>query len=116
MSPRLGRVRLLRERREVFLGRDYLQTREISQPTLEHLDAEVRRIVEEQEARARAILLANGQVVTALAQALATEETLRGEPLTGLLRRVALESPPGSTNSHGAPTPPPTPSPQPYPG
>ena len=40
-------------------------TKDVSQPTLEHLDAEVRRILDEQEARARAILFANMNVATA---------------------------------------------------
>ncbi|MGH9226939.1 MAG: ATP-dependent zinc metalloprotease FtsH [Acidimicrobiales bacterium] len=103
MSARLGRVRLLREHREVFLGRDYLQTREVSQPTLEHLDAEVRRIVEEQEARARSILTANGRVLATLANALVQHETVQGKPLANLLAHVQPLVP--------APAPAPAPSP-----
>ncbi|MGH9224811.1 MAG: ATP-dependent zinc metalloprotease FtsH [Acidimicrobiales bacterium] len=109
MSPRLGRVRLLREHREVFLGRDYLMTREVSQPTLEHLDAEVRRIIDEQEARARSILVANGRAVSALAKALVNQETVRGQPLANLLAHVPPSEP--SADAHGnsqAPSQPPT--------
>ena len=93
MSERLGRVRVLREEREVFLGRDYLTTRDVSQPTLEHLDAEVRRILDEQEQRARALLLANRDVASALAIALASQETLQGERLRGYLARVRVGVP-----------------------
>ena len=88
MSDRLGRVRVLREQREVFLGRDYLLTRDVSQPTLEHLDAEVRRILDEQEGRARSILVANRAVVASLASALASAETLQGERLRSHLDSV----------------------------
>jgi cell division protease FtsH len=89
MSPRLGPVRLLREQKEVFLGRDYLLTREVSQPTLEHLDAEVRRIVEEQETVARAILSDNVDVVSDLASMLVEQETVQGPALVQLLARVS---------------------------
>jgi cell division protease FtsH len=103
MSPRLGRVRVLHEQREVFLGRDYLQTRDVSQPTLEHLDAEVRRIVEEQEALARTILGANRRAFAALAQALDAEETVQGPPLADMLAQVRL--PPLETPSPTTPAP-----------
>jgi cell division protease FtsH len=98
MSDRLGRVRILREEREVFLGRDYLLTKDVSQPTLEHLDAEVRRILDEQEARARAILTANRDTLENLALALASAETLQGDRLRGHLENV---QPATSQNSHG---------------
>jgi cell division protease FtsH len=88
MSARLGRVRILAEHREVFLGRDYLHARDVSQPTLEHLDAEVRRILDEQEARAGAILSANRDALDTLASALADAETLRGDHLRRHLLHV----------------------------
>jgi len=91
MSARLGRVRLLREHREVFLGRDYLLTREVSQPTLEHLDAEVRRILDEQENVARSIIVAHASVVDALASALISQETMRADAVAKVLARVRLQ-------------------------
>ena len=97
MSDRLGRVRILREEREVFLGRDYLLTKDVSQPTLEHLDAEVRRILDEQESRARAILVANREILENLASALAAAETIQGDRLRDYLDTVRR---PPSRNSH----------------
>ncbi|HVE47432.1 MAG TPA: ATP-dependent zinc metalloprotease FtsH [Acidimicrobiales bacterium] len=88
MSTRLGRMRLLHEQREVFLGRDYLSTRDVSQPTMEHLDLEIRRILDEQEARAREIVVSNRTALEALASALATRETLEGPELSELLESV----------------------------
>ncbi|MGI8984760.1 MAG: AAA family ATPase, partial [Acidimicrobiales bacterium] len=93
MSDRLGRVRILREEREVFLGRDYLLTKDVSQPTLEHLDAEVRRILDEQEARARSILAVNRDTLDNLASALASAETLQGERLHAHLAGVRAPAP-----------------------
>ncbi len=90
MSARLGRVRVLREHREIFLGRDYLMTRDVSQPTLEHLDAEVRRILDEQEVRATTILRANTGALQSLAQALMSQETVAGPELAAILAPVHL--------------------------
>ncbi|MGH9263330.1 MAG: ATP-dependent zinc metalloprotease FtsH [Acidimicrobiales bacterium] len=114
MSDRLGRVRVLREEREIFLGRDYLLTRDVSQPTLEHLDGEVRRILDEQESRARAILAANRPVLEDLASALSSAETLQGERLRDYLEKVKVGAPatrrspahvsPGATNHAGDPS------------
>jgi cell division protease FtsH len=88
MSPRLGRAQVLRQQGEVFLGRDYMAGQEISQPTLEHLDEEVRRILEEQEAVARSILSSNWELFEHLSSTLVARETLQGEDLEHLLARV----------------------------
>ena len=88
MSSRLGRVRVLREHGEVFLGRDYMLTNDVSQPTLEHLDAEVRRILDEQEEVARAILSSHRDVLEDLAEGLVTYETIQGAELERALEGV----------------------------
>ncbi len=88
MSTRLGRVRILHEQREVFLGRDYLYTRDVSQPTLEHLDLEVRTILDDQEAAAKAILIAHRHVLESLATALVAKETIQGPELAQGLATV----------------------------
>ncbi len=90
MSAHLGKVRVLREHQEVFLGRDYLLARDVSQPTLEHLDVEVRRILDEQEQLARSILYAHLPVLDGLAQNLLTQETVEGSDLDQYLRAVQL--------------------------
>jgi cell division protease FtsH len=88
MSDRLGPVRILRESKEVFLGRDYVGTRDVSQPTLEHLDAEVRHILEEQRDLARSIVEANRPLLDELAAALLASETLQGPNLLHYLVKV----------------------------
>ena len=92
MSSRLGRVRILREHREVFLGRDYLHTRDVSQPTLEHLDAEVRRILDQQEALARQILESERRVLDVLAGGLLQYETVHGPSLAKVLGAVRVRA------------------------
>jgi len=81
MSDRLGRARLLAGDGQVFLGRDYLATAEVSQPTLEELDDEVRQLLADQESAAKSVLQANRAVLDELADALTRQETLRGYEL-----------------------------------
>ncbi|MDQ4132706.1 MAG: ATP-dependent zinc metalloprotease FtsH [Actinomycetota bacterium] len=100
MSDRLGRARLLTDHREVFLGRDYLLAKEISQPTLEQLDVEVRRILDDQEAAARSVLIRSRETLDRLAHALIADETLKGADLRDLLAPVPRER--RSTNGSGA--------------
>ncbi|HSH60673.1 MAG TPA: ATP-dependent zinc metalloprotease FtsH [Acidimicrobiales bacterium] len=100
MSSQLGPVRLLREQREVFLGRDYLDARDISQPMLEDFDTEVRRIVDQQKEAARAILDWNRPVLDALASALISHETVQGPELQH--RLAAVRSPRSTTKPRKA--------------
>jgi cell division protease FtsH len=85
---RLGRVRVLQTHGEVFLGRDYLSSKEVSQPTLETLDAEVARILDSQEELARAILVENREALDALARALVAQETLQGPALEAAVENI----------------------------
>ena len=89
LSPRIGRVRVLAQDREVFLGRDYLGARDVSQPTLEELDSEVRRIVDEQFEVARSLIVAHRPVLDVLAEQLMERETLQGSDLEEVLRPVS---------------------------
>jgi len=116
MSSRLGRVRVLREHREVFLGRDYLLTRDVSQPTLEHLDVEVRRILDHQEALARSILEGERRVLETVANGLISYETLHGPALAKVLGSVQRRRPSNGAIA-AAPTPgAPAPTNNAYPG
>jgi len=85
---RLGRIRVLREHGEAFLGRDYLVNAEVSQPTLEHLDAEVRRILAEQEKVATSILASHRQVLDVITVGLIEHETLHGPQLEPVFQHV----------------------------
>ena len=104
---RLGRVRVLREQGEIFLGRDYLSSHDVSQPTLEQLDSEVARILDEEEQAARVILEEHRHVLQDLTAALVTSETLSGIELERHLAGVAVYATrtavPSSVRSNGAP-------------
>jgi cell division protease FtsH len=107
MSDQLGRARLLSADGQVFLGRDYLATSEVSQPTLEELDAEVRRILADQETLASRVLADHRHILDGLAEALVAHETLKGDELHHHLAGVAGYQPaattatPASDNGHG---------------
>jgi cell division protease FtsH len=85
---RLGRVRVLQAHGEVFLGRDYLSSKEVSQPTLETLDTEVARILEGQADVAHTVLVDNQGVLDTLASALIAQETLQGADLEAAVSNV----------------------------
>lgn len=107
MSPRLGRARVLQDRGDVFLGRDYLAADDVSQPTLEHLDLEVRRILAQCEEVARQILHVNRDALQTLAVELARHETVHGVALDRILDAVILHEPAAVSPSAPGPTSPP---------
>ncbi len=89
MSETVGPVRVLHEDREVFLGRDYLTSGDISQPTLERLDGEVRRILEESRRAATGVLRAHRPALDDMAAALVDRETLEGPDLEAAMSWIA---------------------------
>ncbi len=88
MSSRLGLARVLEAQGEVFLGRDYMTSQHISEPTLELLDAEVRLLLDEQKVVATSILQANLESLHALAGELMEHTTIQGPGLTRALAAI----------------------------
>jgi len=106
MSDRLGPVAYEEASEQVFLGRDYSRRQSHSERTLQEIDAEVHRIVDEQYQRARALLEQHRDQVETMAQALLERETVdreevelivRGEPLP---ERTILKDSPAATQEH----------------
>jgi len=85
MSDTLGRVRYQGNEQEVFLGHSVTQSNNMSEETAKLIDAEVRRLVEEGEARARQILSEKREDFQRLAQALLEYETLTGDEIRDIL-------------------------------
>jgi cell division protease FtsH len=77
--------------REVFVGRDFGKERDYSEKTAEAIDGEVRRLVEEAEKRAVALLAKNRKVLEKLAKILLEKEVVEGYELDQLL---GLKTPP----------------------
>jgi cell division protease FtsH len=79
MSPKLGWLRYRDNQEEVFLGHSVARSQNVSAETARLIDEEVRRFVEEGEARARQVLTDNIDELHSLAAALLEYETLSGD-------------------------------------
>jgi len=97
MSEKLGRVRYSANEQEVFLGHSVTQTQNMSEATAETIDAEIRRIIEAAEFRARELLTKGLDDLHKLAKALLEYETLSGDEVKALLRGEAIIRPEDKT-------------------
>jgi cell division protease FtsH len=88
MSPRLGHVTIGEASGEVFLGAALQDLGSIGPNTLNLIDSEIERIVEEAEARAEHVLNENWPTVEETASALVEHETLSGVGLEAMLASV----------------------------
>ena len=84
-SDRLGPIRLQSNQEEVFLGHSVSEQRNMSDQTARMIDEEIRRIVEEGEAKAREILEARVEQLHALTASLLEYETLNAEEVRAVL-------------------------------
>jgi cell division protease FtsH len=91
MSEKLGSVRYAGQRLQYLSGAD--EGTEGSAETRETIDAEVRRIVGEQEARALDLLTAHRDVLAGLAERLLQAESLEGSEVRAALERVGPGAP-----------------------
>jgi cell division protease FtsH len=76
MSDELGHLTFGKRHHQVFLGRDIAEERNYSEQTAQEIDKEVRRIVDECYARAKATLLKNKENLDKLAAGLIEKEVL----------------------------------------
>jgi cell division protease FtsH len=108
MSETLGRLRYTDNEEQIFLGRSIAQTQNVSDETARLIDAEVRRIVDEAENRARRVLTDRRDALDAAAQALLTYETLSGVEVRAILegRGVVLPDPASDDRPRGNPSAP----------
>ncbi|MBI4402777.1 MAG: hypothetical protein HY537_01370 [Deltaproteobacteria bacterium] len=81
MSEAIGPVAVGKKEENIFLGREFHQTREFSQKTAETIDNEIRRIITENYERAKQILQNKDAILHAMAQALLEREVLNKEEI-----------------------------------
>lgn len=81
MSDALGPMVYAENEGEVFLGRSVTKTTNISEETMQKVDTEVRRIIDEQYALARKLIEDNQDKMHAMAKALLEWETIDSEQL-----------------------------------
>ena len=93
MSDKLGPISFEEGSEQVFLGRDYARHTSHSEKTLQEIDAEINRIVDEQLTRARAILEQNRDQVETVTAALLERETIDGDEFKILMAGDELPLP-----------------------
>jgi cell division protease FtsH len=96
---------------EVFLGRSVTQHKNVSEATMQKVDAEIRRIIDEQYALARKLLEENRDKVEAMTKALLEWETIDAEQIDDIMAgkpprppkpSQSPSRPPASNDSPGA--------------
>ncbi len=93
MSEKMGPISFEEGSEQVFLGRDYARHTHHSEKTLQEIDAEIKRIVEEQLTRARQILNDHRDQVETVTAALLERETIDGDEFQLLMKGEPLPEP-----------------------
>jgi cell division protease FtsH len=91
MSAKVGPIKYTSDDQNPFLGREFRMAADISERTLEQIDEEVRRIIDEQYECARRLLLDHRQELERTAMALLKHETITGDEVGALLRGDDLD-------------------------
>jgi cell division protease FtsH len=105
MSDAIGPVAVGDREAEIFLGREVLQRREVSEHTAELVDAEVKRILENAYQQAKGVVVKHRAVLDRLAAALLERETLDREEVELVAAGKALpplEAPAAAAGGGGA--------------
>lgn len=114
MTEALGPMVYAENEGEVFLGRSVTKTNNMSEQTMEKVDGEVRRIIDEQYALARKLIEDNQDKMHAMANALLEWETIDTEQLDDIMEGKPPRPPKdwtprtpssGGDNSSGGGTP-----------
>ncbi len=85
MSDALGPMVYGENEGEVFLGRSVTTHKNVSETTMQKVDAEIRRIIDEQYALARKLLEANRDKVEAMTAALLELETIDADQINDIM-------------------------------
>lgn len=93
MSDRLGPMVYSENEGEVFLGRSVTKTTNISEKTMQEVDAEVRRIIDEQYAIARRLIEENRDKMEVMAKALLDWETIDADQIDDIMKGRAPRPP-----------------------
>ena len=99
MSQALGPMVYAENEGEVFLGRSVTKTTNMSEDTMQKVDIEVRRIIDEQYGIARKLIEDNQDKMHAMAKALLEWETIDTEQLDDIMAGKAPRPPKDWTSS-----------------
>lgn len=101
MSEKLGVMVYAENEGEVFLGRSVTRTTHVSEKTMQAVDAEIRRTLDEQYKRARDIIESHQDEMHAMAKALLEWETIDGEQIDDILDGRAPRPPKAPESGSG---------------
>jgi cell division protease FtsH len=107
MSDALGPMVYAEDEGEVFLGRSITRTNNVSSHTLLKIENEIRRIIDEQYALAKKLIVDNSDKMHAMAKALLEFETIDADQIDDILAGRPPRAP--KQPAGAAPTPPPPP-------
>ncbi|HEV3470599.1 MAG TPA: ATP-dependent zinc metalloprotease FtsH [Pyrinomonadaceae bacterium] len=93
----LGPLTFGKKEEQIFLGREIAQHRDYSEDTAIKIDQEVKKIVNEQYARARGIIEENRDVMVRLSETLLERETLDGVQIRRIVAGLPLDDDQPST-------------------
>jgi len=117
MSDKLGPVNLAEREETLFLGGESVRSRAFSEETSRVVDAEVKRILDDCYAVARAYLESHRKELETLAQALLTYETIHAEEVAAIVGGATPEEAHARfERSHTTPPPAKVKPPRPEPG
>jgi cell division protease FtsH len=85
MSEALGTMVYAENEGEVFLGRSVTTHKNISEATMQKVDAEIRRIIDQQYALARSLIEANRDKIEAMTKALLEWETIDADQINDIM-------------------------------
>ena len=93
MSDSLGPMVYGEEEGEIFLGRSVTTHKNVSESSMQKVDAEIRRILDEQYTRARDLLEAHREQVEGMAKALLELETIDADQIDDIMAGKAPRPP-----------------------
>ena len=108
MSDALGTMVYGENEGEVFLGRSITTHKNVSEATMQQVDAEIRRIIDQQYGLARRLIEENRDKIEAMTQALLEWETLDADQINDIMagkppREPKRSSPPAGTPADNSP-------------
>ncbi|MCD6681193.1 MAG: ATP-dependent zinc metalloprotease FtsH [Burkholderiaceae bacterium] len=102
MSDLLGTMVYAENEGEIFLGRSITKTTNMSEETMRKVDSEIRKIIDEQYARARSILEEHRDQVEAMAKALLEWETIDSDQIDDIMAGRPPRPPKQSSSGGGS--------------
>lgn len=103
MTKAMGVMVYAENEGEVFLGRSVTKTTHISEKTMQAIDAEIRRLLEEQYNLARRLIEENRDKMEAMAQALLKWETIDADQIDDIMAGREPRPPKGAEQSAQTP-------------